>query len=180
MIFRKPPKWQKSSSPLEQFARVLMLVAVFALVAWGFYANNQRRMEVIKAKEQKEQSVSRSAPADYAALIQDDTRNLTPAQKAELQNFLRYFHESRGVLIKTHVYQHGPLPAANPDANTISVQLCPSEGLARLDAGVTVRLALGEELMNELANKHFPPYFAQGRWPDGLAAAFKKMEDRLQ
>jgi hypothetical protein len=40
--------------------------------------------------------------------------------------------------------------------------------------------AVGPDLARDLEERHFTPYFQEGRWPDGLAAAMTRIWNALR
>ncbi len=152
--------------------RIALLGAIFALVAWGFAANNQRQLDGIRQRE----ALKDKTPAPHnITRLHDPANLLTPAQQRELEEFLNYFTARYGLAVSVYIAD----PAASeagPQPGELLIFLDPEREKADLRAGNVFAKALGPEFIAELAQTHFPPYFQEKRWADGLAAALSKIE----
>lgn len=151
-----------ADTPGQFLLRTMLLLAVFALTAWAFWANNERRLADLRAS---------SAVWDEADLLAD-------AQEKALRELVGAFREVHGLKLVIHIRRDTPeLPKV--DARTIFVGLCPAKGQAIVELPPLVRKAYGETLPQTLENDWLRPAMASGQWAEGLVRALKYLWDKL-
>lgn len=151
-----------ADTPGQFFLRTMLLIAVFAVTAWAFWANTERRMADVRG----------------ASAVWDEAELLTDAQEQALRELVDAFREVHGVKLVIHVRRDTPtLPKL--DAQTIFVGLCPARGQAVVEMPPLVRKALGDDLARTLENDWLRPALATGQWPEGLVRALKHLWEQL-
>ncbi len=160
-IFRHRPRWVASKSRGEHFARVLILVAVLAATGWGFWANSQRTMETFKT----------------AGLLRDATNTLSRSQVESLREYLAVLEVRFNIKISVEIQKDCAPPRLDP--GRVELFLCPADRTVAFSVPPLLRPALGGDFIRYINIEHFPPYFAQNRWPDGLGAALDLLGRKL-
>ncbi|NHZ48193.1 TPM domain-containing protein [Nitratidesulfovibrio liaohensis] len=151
-----------ADTPGQFFLRTMLLIAVFALTAWAFWANTERRLADVRA----------------ASAVWDEADLLTDAQEKALRELVDAFREVHGVKLLIHIRRDTPeLPRL--DAQTLFVGLCPAKGQAIVELPPLLRKAYGETLAQTLENDWLRPAMASGQWAEGLVRTLKHLWDRL-
>lgn len=170
-MFLRFPKRQRTEprlplvnadTPGQFFLRTMLLIAVFAVTAWAFWANTERRMADVRA----------------ASAVWDEADLLADAQEKALRELVDAFREVHGVKLLIHIRRDTPeLPRL--DAQTLFVGLCPAKGQAIVELPPLLRKAYGDALAQTLENDWLRPAMASDQWAEGLVRALKHLWDRL-
>ena len=151
-----------ADTPGQFFLRTMLLIAVFALTAWAFWANTERRLADVRA----------------ASAVWDEADLLTDAQEKALRELVDAFREVHGVKLLIHIRRDTPaLPKL--DAQTLFVGLCPAKGQAIVELPPLLRKAYGDILGQTLENDWLRPAMASGQWAEGLVRTLKYLWERL-
>lgn len=151
-----------ADTPGQLFLRTMLLIAVFALTAWAFWANTERRLADVRA----------------ASAVWDEADLLADAQEKALRELVDAFREVHGVKLLIHIRRDTPeLPRL--DAQTLFVGLCPAKGQVIVELPPLLRKAYGDTLAQTLENDWLRPAMASGQWAEGLVRALKHLWDRL-
>ena len=168
-LFRFPkrnPKYTQDETPLMRLFRYIIVVLLFCAVVWGFWLNNQRRMESLKKPP--------------AAAVVDRTGSLDPEQERRLSAFQDRFREAYGIPLSISVTQDPSFTALRASgAGTVLLGIAPGSGAVLFEAPPLARAALGEPLLLYIRHVHFVPYFARNAWPEGLESALNLIVSRL-
>lgn len=150
-------------TPLERFLRTVGFFAVFAIAAWAFWLNNQRRI----------------AQYSEEAAIKDPGQMLSESDRTLVRDFREALQERYGLNLRLTL---GPGAATAPatDAKTLYLGLDPEAGRAVLILPPLLRRGLGEEFAAYLESEHFVPYFEAQDWPQGLRTALVLLWNRLE
>lgn len=164
---RRDKKYTGEETSWQRFFRYIIIALLFCAVIWGFWLNNQRRMEMLK----------KPAPTRI-----DKTGSLDGDQERQLAEFVDAFRYTYGVDLILSVSDE-PLPATllTPEqrAGNLLLALSPRYFQVRLEAPPLAAHALGDALTSYLRDFHFIPYFALRSWPGGLQAALNLITHRL-
>lgn len=169
-LFRLPkrnPRYTNEETPLQRFFRCIIIALLFCAVIWGFWINNQRRMEMLKKPEQ---------------VHIDKTGLLTDEQQKSLARYQERFREVYGLNLVIRVRNETfPSPFLLPEerAGTVFLGLSPRNRQALFELPPLAEAALGPDLVSDLRLTHFVPYFDDGSWPEGLASCLNLMTARL-
>lgn len=142
--------------------RAMLLLAVFALTAWAFWANNERRMAAMRS----------------TSSVWDEAELLTGEQERALRELTDAFRAVHGLTLIIHVRNDAP-ELTRVDARTIFVGLCPARDQAMVELPPLVRKAYGETLAQSLENDWLRPAMASGQGAEGLVRALKHLWDKL-
>jgi hypothetical protein len=153
-------------SPAERTLRMVLLAAVFLLVAWGFWANMERRMEGLGARGQ----------------VQDAADALAPGERKELEAIVKRFQKRFDLVLEVRVLAAPFRPESWP-GKSVLLAVNPASQQVVFTAPPLVRRAMGDAFMAELADS-FAPCFAapentQTAWKAGLFSALAQIERKL-
>ncbi|WP_035068289.1 TPM domain-containing protein [Nitratidesulfovibrio termitidis] len=152
-----------ADTPGQFFLRTMLLIAVFAVTAWAFWANNERRFAEVRA----------------SSAVWDEADLLTDGQETALRELVDAFREVHGVKLLIHIRRDTPVLPARLDAQTLFVGLCPAKGQVIVELPPLLRKAYGDALAQTLENDWLRPAMASGQWAEGLVRALKHLWDRL-
>lgn len=162
-LFRRGgPPLLTGDTPGEYFLRLVLLVAVLAVVGYLFYLNNERAMREIQ---------SRGAVADAKGYLSSE-------QKKALREFAGSFKSEFGIRLKILVTDD-ELTLDLDDSKTIFAGVNPETGQFLLELPPLVMKALGEATRDELQNDVFPAYYDGGQWEKGLAVVLTMIWEGL-
>lgn len=150
-------------TPLERFLRTVGFFAVFAIAAWAFWLNNQRRI----------------AQYSEEAAVKDPGQMLSESDRRLVRDFRETLEERYGLNLRLSL---GPGAAMAPatDAKTLYLGLGPGARRAVLVLPQLLRRGLGEEFAAYLETEHFTPYFQAQDWAQGLRTALALLWNRLE
>lgn len=170
-IFRLP-RPDKSrldkESPRMRFFRHVLLALLFCAVIWGFWMNNERRLNAVKRGS--------------AAFTVDATGLLGEKELEKLALYQERFHQVYGLNLVVAVRKkpiETPFLAPGERGGTVFIGLCPKARQALIELPPLVEAALGQSLAEHLRREHFLPYFNSGLWPEGLAEGLNILSTRL-
>ena len=167
-LFRFPKrnaKYADEETPLMRFFRYIIIALLFCAVIWGFWMNNQRRMDMLK------KPVSTSI---------DRTGVLGAEQERQLAAFQEQFKRAYGIPLVIHVGGIADVTGLLRDApDAMRLGIAPDSAQIVFDAPPLASAALGEPLTLYLRHVHFVPYFARQDWPRGLEGALNLIAARL-
>lgn len=169
-LFRLPkrdPGRFEQDPPWLRIVRYLLLVLLFGAVGFGFWLNAQRQAAML---------------AKPAPPVIDKTGSLSDEQQKQLATYTEKFLATYGMAIVIRI-QDENFPAevlpADEKTKTLFLGLALRNGQVRLDVPPLAAAALEKPFTDYLRRDHFPPYFAQNNWQEGLAAALNLLTKRL-
>lgn len=152
----------RGSSKSERFTRAMALVLVVLITILAFQWNIERRMQQFQVRE----------------TVSDATNTLTDEQKRALAEFSNLFREEFGMEVRLQVAVGEITPPA-PDPSIIFLGINPQTQAVVLQVPPLAARAMGPEVLRQIQQEHFPPYFRDGTWPQGLVLAMSTMWDTL-
>ena len=173
-LFRIPernPEHLQGEKPRQRAFRYAAIGILFCGVIWGFWTNHERYTARMQGG-----AVSRM----------DATGTLSEEQEEALHIYTRRFVETYGIAIviraRGSAFPQGegqgePLPAEK--AGTLFLGISPANRQVVLQVPPLAAAALGDPLILYLRHLHFIPYFVNGTWPEGMAAALSMLSRRL-
>ena len=142
-------------------------MVLFGGVGFGVWLNAERLS-----------SLRRDSPVQRI----DQTGTLSDEQKAMLAAYAKKFLDAYGLTIVIRI-QNEAFPetilSEAERARTVFLGLSLAPETVRLEVPPLAASALGEPFIAYLREEHFPPYFARGEWPKGLASALSLMAEKL-
>lgn len=165
MFFRRHSSGPMISgrTPLERFLRTVGFFAVFAIAAWAFWLNNQRRI----------------AQYSEEAAVKDPGQMLSESDRRLVRDFREALQERYGLNMRLSLGPGAATPQAT-DAKTLYLGLDPEARRAVLVLPPLLRRGLGEEFAAYLETEHFDPYFQAQDWAQGLRTALVLLWSRLE
>lgn len=157
-MFNKNPARYLPSSPL----RVLFLFVVLGLVAWGFWQNAQRQINVL---------TSRLSVWDEPKVLSDEERNGLRAMIAE-------FKERQGIDVYMEITT-GPLTAPVSERPLIYMGINQQTNQVELVLPPLLKKALGNDLTEQIKTNQIKPRLANNAYADALADALRKIWQEL-
>lgn len=169
-LFRIPkrnPRYMDSESAWQRFFRYILIALLFCAVIWGFWINNERRMEMLK----------KPAPARI-----DNTGTLSDEQQGALASYADRFREVYGIALVLTIgddpFPEDLLPPRER-SGTMLLGLSPRNNQVIFLLPPLAEAALGPLTVDYLRYVHFIPYFANKAWPRGLESALNLITGRL-
>lgn len=158
-------KIHKNSNPGPRKGRVfrpILLALVIAAVCWGFWSNNQRRLDNVLLQ----------------GLVNDEVKALSPEQRNDILRRIKPFKQEFGVPIEINILKRPP-DLKNNDISRIYLDVVPSQGRAYLHLPPLVKNAVGQEFIRdmEIAFQHD---FAGGDWRPNLVSAIIALSGKLR
>lgn len=150
------------STTSEKFLRIIGMFAIFAIVGWAFWMNNQTTLEKIQARN----------------AFWDQTRILSQSEREFIQGFIRSMRTEFGVKVKIQIMT-GQLEDRIADSKELYIGLSPAYEEVDMQFPGLVRHALGSGFISELENKHFLGNFSDDKWPTSLMTALSMIWERL-
>lgn len=141
--------------------RPFFLVVILAVVCWGFWTNNQRRMEAIAVR----------------GIFADETGSLSKEHKNEVVALVKSFKKDFGVPLEVHILKRPPALNAH-DASRIYLDVVPAQSRAYLFLPPLVRRAVGDDFIHGM-EMSFQQDFASGDWRPGLVSAILALRAKL-
>lgn len=151
-----------ADTPGQFLLRTMLLIAVFAVTAWAFWANNERRLAEVRG----------------ASAVWDEAGLLDGAQEQSLRELVNAFRDVHGVKLVIHIRRES-LTLPRLDSQTVFVGLCPATGQALVELPPLVRKALGDGLAHVLENDYLRPGLASGQWAEALVRTLKHLWEKL-
>lgn len=141
--------------------RPVLLGLIVMAVCFGFWTNNQRRLEVMVSQ----------------GLLKDETGVLTSAQKDDILRYIKPFKQEFGVVMEVNILNRPPA-LKNHDASRIYLDIAPDQGRAYLHMPPLVRNAVGQEFIRDMETA-FRQDFANGDWRSNLISALIALKSKL-
>lgn len=141
--------------------RPFFFVMIFAVVCWGFWTNNQRRMEAIAMQ----------------GLFKDEVSAFSAEQKAEVLQYLRTFKKDFGIPLEVNILSRPPATSGD-DTTRIYLDVVPSQGRAYLHLPPLVRNAVGGDFIRDM-ERSFAQDFVAGDWRVNLVSAILALRIKL-
>lgn len=160
-LYRKGSAGTKPARRGGRVFRPVFLALVVAAVCWGFWNNNERRVDALVGQK----------------LFTDETRTVPAEQKDELILYLKAFKKDFGIPLEVHVRNNPPALNGN-DASRMFIDIVPSQGGAYLYLPPLVRRAVGQEFIQDM-ERSFAQDFAAGDWRISLVPAVLALRNRL-
>jgi hypothetical protein len=129
------------NSPLERIVRMVALAAVFVLVAWGFSANMERRMDSIGVRGQ----------------IQDNAELLSIAERKNLEAIAERFQKRFELRLEIRILT-APFHPDSWDEKSILLVLNPEAAQVIFTAPPLIRRAMGEAFLAEVGDTFAPAF----------------------
>ena len=176
LFFKKNflPRHLKNETPGQKRLRRASWVIIFAVVAIAFWVNGERRFKNIEARKKAEEQVVENT----SAFVTDETGALSAQQLKALDSYARRFEERYGFRLSLVVADESPISEAQ--AAAFHFGLSPGKKEVFISVPPLLAKNLGNELLDDLREKHFRPYFESGDWQTGLVEALNKITDRLE
>jgi len=153
----------RGDTPGEKFARMIALVAIFAVVGWLFWHNSSRTMDTLQT----------------TSTVWDQTKTLTKEQRRALQDYAILLKDEYGLVLRVQIATER-IEEPEQNSKTLFLGLCPATRQVVVRLPPLVAKAVGEDLATELRERHFGPYFDENRWPTGLAAALTRLWNAMR
>ena len=152
----------RNASGMEKTVRFLGMIAVFAIVAWAFWVNNERTIKMIQAR----------------GVAVDQTETMDINDKRFFQSFANSLEKNYGLNFKIIIFKGG---INVPDINkkTVFIGISPSEKQTEIILPPLVEKALGGDFVPYLTQSHFPGYMESGQWVEGAKTAVALMWEKL-
>lgn len=141
--------------------RPFFLAIIFAVACWGFWTNNQRRMDTIVMQ----------------GLFRDEVKAFSAEQKAEVLQHLKSFKKDFGIPLEVNILSRPPAVSGN-DTTRIYLDVVPSQGRAYLHLPPLVRRAVGKDFIRDMETS-FAQDFAAGDWRVNLVSAIIALRMKL-
>lgn len=141
--------------------RPLLLGLIIAAVCWGFWTNNQRRLDAMIVQ----------------GMLNDDVKALSPAQRATVLDSIKSFKQEFGVPMEINILKQPP-SLKNNDISKIYLDIVPDRGRAYLSLPPLVRNAVGPEFIRDMETA-FRQDFANGDWRANLVSAILALRAKL-
>ena len=169
-LFRLPkrdPGRFEHDPPWLKIVRYILIVLLFGAVGFGFWLNAQRQAAML----------TKPVPP-----VIDKTGSLSDEHQKQLATYAKKFLATYGMAIVIRIqdenFPEEVLPA-DEKTNTLFLGLALRNRQVRLDVPPLAAAALEKPFTDHLRRDHFPPYFAQNNWQEGLAAALNLLTERL-
>lgn len=145
----------------EQFLRLMLLLAVFAAVGWGFWKNSERTMEMLEAR----------------GTVWDQTETLEQDQRKAIRDYAKLFENEYGLELKVHVVREElDMPAL--DSKTLFLGVNLQERDVVLHFPPLVDKALPQGLRVDLVER-FHPHIQDHTWPQAIVLTLRRIWDEL-
>lgn len=164
---RQKSRHHQEEGPWQRFFRIVIITLLFCAVVLGFWMNSERQMNKLRKP-----SINRI----------DSTDTLTEEQLQALAEYMEHFQQAYGISMRIairdelFIERNSEIPE---EKNVFFLGLYPSGRQVILHLPPLVAAALGEASIIYLRYSHFLPYFAEGKWPQGLASALSIIVRRL-
>ena len=169
-LFRFPkrdPKRFEEDTPVLKVVRLIILVLLFGAVVLGVWLSGQRQAAM-------------RMKSDLQRI--DETGFLTEEQKKLLASYSEKFLNTYGlaivIRIQDEAFPETVLPA-DKKVKTLFFGLSPRNNQVHLEIPPLAAASLGDQFISYLRDSHFPPYFSQKNWPEGLASALSLLTEKL-
>ncbi|SMF26678.1 hypothetical protein [Desulfovibrio gilichinskyi] len=146
----------------EKFLRFLGMIAVFIIVGWAFWQNNERTLEKLQGRN----------------AIWDQTKTLSDADRQYIKGFIRSMRSEFGVKTKIHIL-NDQITEVVPEQNEMLITLSPAYEQVSLKIPGLVAHALGKKFIDDLEHNHFTGKFKNDTWPVALQTALAMIWQKL-
>ena len=161
ILQKEEPRGARQGLRRGKVFRPFFLAIIFAAVCWGFWTNNQRRMESIAMQ----------------GLFRDEVKAFSAEQKSELIQYLKTFKKDFGIPLEVNILSRPPAVSGN-DATRIYLDVVPSQGRVYLHLPPLVRSAVGKDFIRDMETS-FTQDFAAGDWRVNLVSAILALRMKL-
>ena len=141
--------------------RPILLALIIAAVCWGFWNNNQRRLDHLAVQ----------------GLLYDEVKALSTEQRARILEVIKSFKQDFGVPLEVNILKRPPALKSN-DISKIYLDIVPDHGRAYLHMPPLVRNAVGPEFVRDMETA-FRQDFAGGDWRANLFSAILALREKL-
>ena len=146
----------------EKFLRFLGMIAIFVIVGWAFWQNNERTLEKLQGRN----------------AVWDQTKTLSDADRNYIKGFIRSMRSEFGVKTKIHILKD-QITEVSPVQNEMLITISPAYEQVSLKIPGLVAHALGKKFINDLEYKHFTGKFKNDTWPVALQTALAMIWQKL-
>lgn len=164
---RQKSSYHQEEGPWQRFFRIVIIALLFCAVVLGFWMNSERQINKLRKP-----STNRI----------DSTNTLTEEQLQALADYMDHFQKAYGIsmciAIREGIFTERRSESPE-EKNVFFLGLYPSGRQVILNIPPLVAAALGDASIIYLRYSHFLPYFAEGKWPQGLASALNIIARRL-
>ena len=167
MFFNRLKRFYKFSNitcrQTNAAARKVLTVCVLFLVILAFWKNSEYQLKKIQ----------------HTNIIQLDIHNaVSDEHLAKLEEYAKSFKKTYGLVFALHVFDK-PFPPILPNRftpeATVYLAIAPVSCQVYLYIPPLAKKVVRAEVINDLQNVHFTPYFAEGNWLAGVVAALNKL-----
>lgn len=145
--------FSKNKRAKGRIFRPFVLLAVFMLAGYGFWVNNNKRMETIV----------------LAGMFTDESGTVSKDDKATVLSYLRDFKKRFGTPLTVAVLTRPP-QLGRHEAGRIYLDIMPEQRLALLTLPPIIRRAAGPTFPQEVEDA-FARGFAEGTWQKDILPA---------
>lgn len=149
-------------SPLEKLIRFMALIAIFGVVIWAFWKNNERTLDELEARR------AISGAKDV----------LSQEQYQFVRGFASSLKERYGLEFKLRIT---PEPVQQPelDPKTVFIGISPENEQVVVEFPPLLARALGDDYLNQLRDEYFRDFWQQNEWKNALVMALASIWERL-
>ena len=155
-------KLSNQGSGGERLIRSVALLAIFGLVAWAFWINNERTIDRL----------------NKTGSVWDETGTLTEQDKEFLYSFGKGLKDRFGMRLKVQIRKRD-LEVPSLDGRTMFIGLVPSKRMSVVVFPVIMERALGRDFAQAMDRSHFQQYWTGQGWVIGLKEAAVRIWERL-
>lgn len=169
-LFRFPkrdPKRFEEDTPLMKVLRFILIVLLFGAVILGVWLTGQRQA-AIRTKSDLQR-------IDTTSSLTEEQRKLLAAYS---EKFLNTYGLSIVIRIQDEAFPETVLSEENKP-KILFFGLSPRNRQVHLEIPPLAAASLGDQFISYLRDSHFPPYFSQENWPEGLASALSLLTEKL-
>ncbi len=152
----------KGNTRKEKFMRLLGMLVIFSLVGWAFWQNNMSTLEKLQGRNS----------------LWDQTKVLNNNERDYIKGFVRSMRSEFGVVTKVHIMNER-MTNISPDPKEMFIGIAPEYDQVIFHFPPLVRLALGQQFIDDLQQKHFAGKFEQDKWPEALQTALAMIWGKL-
>lgn len=152
----------KGKSRKEKFLRFLGMIAVFIIVGWAFWQNNERTLEKLQGRN----------------AIWDQTKTLSDADRQYIKGFIKSMRSEFGVKTKIHIL-NGQIPKVSAEPNEMLITISPAYEQISLQFPGLVAHALGKKFIEDLEHNYFTGKFKKDMWPVALQTTLAMIWQKL-
>lgn len=153
-------------SGAEKALRMVLLVAIFGGVIWAFWYNTERTLDRLEQEQR----------------VYDQTKSLTPDQKALIKRFADGLKDEFGMQLKLAIRTDG-LEIPDEDSKTLFVGVNPAARELILRFPPLLERAIGEEVKRDFLANQDAFFWGSGSegddWREGVVLLLSTIADRL-